>query len=61
MLYADEFPPLDLGADGLAPPRPIWFAPPEPGPIAGLFGAKSRHEQRLAAGPRRIRTGRTGV
>jgi restriction system protein len=49
MLRTDEFPPLDLGIDGVAAPRPIWSAPPEPGPIAGFFGAKSRHEQRLAA------------
>jgi hypothetical protein len=48
MLRNDEFPPLDLGTDGVAAPRPIWSAPPEPGPIAGFFGAKSRHEQRLA-------------
>ena len=49
MLRTDKFPPLDLGTDGVAAPRPIWSAPPEPGPIAGFFGAKSRHEQRLAA------------
>jgi restriction system protein len=51
MLRTDDFPPLDLGTDGVAAPRPIWsnYAPPEPGPIAGFFGAKSRHEQRLAA------------
>jgi len=51
ILRTDEFPPLDLGTDGVAAPRPIWsnYAPPEPGPIAGFFGAKSRHEQRLAA------------
>jgi restriction system protein len=50
MLRTDEVPPLDLGTDGVAAPRPIWssYAPPEPGPIAGFFGAKSRHEQRLA-------------
>ena len=49
MLRTDEFPLLDLGTDGVAAPRPIWSAPPEPGPIAGFFGAKSRYEQRLAA------------
>jgi restriction system protein len=49
MLRTDEFPPLDLGTDGVATLRPIWSAPPEPGPIAGFFGAKSRYEQRLAA------------
>jgi hypothetical protein len=49
MLRTHEFPPLDLGTDGVAAPRPIWYEPPEPGPIAGFFGAKSRHEQRLAA------------
>ena len=49
MLRTDKFPPLDLGTDGVAAPRPIWSAPPKPGPIAGFFGAKSRHEQRLAA------------
>jgi restriction system protein len=47
----DQFPPLDLGPYRAAAPRPAWsnYAPPEPGPIAGLFGTKSRHEQRLAA------------
>jgi restriction system protein len=49
MLRTDEFPLLDLGTDGAAAPRPIWSPPPEPGPIAGFFGAKSRQEQRLAA------------
>jgi restriction system protein len=49
ILRTDEFPPLDLGADGMAAPRPIWSAPPEPGPIASFFGARSRHEQRLTA------------
>jgi restriction system protein len=50
MLRTDEVPPLDLGTDGVAAQRPIWsnYAPPEPSPIAGFFGAKSRHEQRLA-------------
>ena len=24
MLRYDEFPPLDLGSDGVAPPRPAW-------------------------------------
>jgi restriction system protein len=48
-LRTDEFPPLDLGDDGVAASLPIWSVPPEPGPIAGFFGAKSRHEQRLAA------------
>jgi hypothetical protein len=33
MLRTDEFPPLDLGDDGVATPRPIWSAPPEPGPM----------------------------
>jgi restriction system protein len=49
MLHTDEFPPLDLGDDGVAAPCPMWSAPPEPGPIASFFGAKSRHEQRLAS------------
>jgi restriction system protein len=46
----DELPPLDLGVYRVAAPRPTWssHAPPEPGPIAGFFGARSRHEQRLA-------------
>jgi hypothetical protein len=48
MLRTDEFPPLDLGANGVAPPRPVWTPPPEPGPIAGFFGAKSRHDHRVA-------------
>jgi hypothetical protein len=51
MLRYDEFPPLDLGSDGVAPPRPAWsnYAPEDPGVIAGLFGGKSRHDRQLAA------------
>jgi hypothetical protein len=49
MLRTDKFPPLDLGTDGVAAPRPVWSAPTEPGLIAGFFGATSRHEQLLAA------------
>ena len=51
MLRHDEFPPLDLGAYGVAAPRPMWssYAPPERGGIAGLFGGKARYEHRLAA------------
>jgi restriction system protein len=51
LLRHDQFPPLDLGAYGLAPPRPVWtdYAPPEPRVIAGIFGAKSRHDRRVAA------------
>jgi restriction system protein len=45
----DEFPPLNLGLYRAAAPPPVWSAPPEPGAFAGLFGAKSRHAQRLAA------------
>jgi restriction system protein len=47
----NEFPPLDLGLCGVAPPRPSWsdYAPPEPGGIAALFGGKSRHQRSLAA------------
>jgi hypothetical protein len=48
MLRTDEFPPLDLGAYGVAPPRPVWTPPPEPGVMAGFFGAKSRHDRRVA-------------
>jgi hypothetical protein len=60
MLRTDESPPLDLGTDSVAAPRPIWSAPPEPGPIAGFFGAKSRHEQRLTAAREKFER-RTGV
>jgi restriction system protein len=51
MIRQDQFPPLDLGPYRAAAPRPMWstYAPPEPGSIAGFFGARSRHEQRLAA------------
>jgi len=51
MLRHDEFPPLDLGAYGVAAPRPMWssYVPPEQGAIAGLFGGKSRYQQRFAA------------
>lgn len=51
LVRGDEFPPLDLGAYRVAAPPPVWsdFAPPEPGALAGFFGAKSRHEQRLGA------------
>lgn len=51
MVRSDEFPPLDLGPFGVAHPRPTWsnYVPPEPGVIAGLFGAKSRHDRQLAA------------
>jgi hypothetical protein len=48
MLRTNEFPPLDLGAYGVAPPRPFWTPPPEPGVMAGFFGAKSRHDRRVA-------------
>ncbi len=51
MVRHDEFPPLDLGAYGVAAPRPMWssYAPADQGAIAGLFGGKARYEQRLAA------------
>jgi hypothetical protein len=37
MLRTDEFPPLDLVAYGVAPPRPVWTPPPEPGVYGGLL------------------------
>ena len=51
MVRHDEFPPLDLGAYGVAAPRPMWssYAPADQGAIAGLFGGKARYEHRLAA------------
>ena len=51
MLRRDEFPPLDLGSYGVAPPRPAWsdYVPGEPGAMAGLFGGKARHDRQLAA------------
>ena len=51
MVRHDEFPPLDLGAYGVAAPRPMWssYAPADQGAIAGLFGGKVRYEHRLAA------------
>jgi hypothetical protein len=51
LVRRDEFPPLDLGVYRVAAPPPVWsdYVPPEPGALAGFFGAKSRHEQRLAA------------
>jgi restriction system protein len=51
LLRHGEFPPLDLGSDGVAPPRPTWLdcAPPAPGVIAGLFGGRARHDRELAA------------
>jgi restriction system protein len=51
MVRHDEFPPLDLAPYSVAAPRPAWsdYVPPEPGLMAGLFGAKSRHDRRLAA------------
>jgi hypothetical protein len=54
MIRQDPFPPVDLGPYRAAAPRPMWstYAPPEPGSIAGFFGARSRHEQRLAAAVR---------
>ena len=48
MLRTDEFPPLDLDAYGVAPPRPVWTPPPEPRVMAGFFGAKYRHDRRVA-------------
>jgi hypothetical protein len=48
MLRTDEFPPLGLDAYGVAPPRPVWTPPPEPRVMAGFFGAKSRHDRRVA-------------
>lgn len=51
LLRHDEFPPLELGSDGVAPPRPSWldYAPPAPGGIAGLFGGRARHDLQLDA------------
>jgi restriction system protein len=51
LVRRDELPLLDLGDRATARPRPQWsdFAPPEPGPLAGLFGARGRFERRLAA------------
>jgi restriction system protein len=51
LVRRDELPPLDLVAHRVAAPPPVLsdYAPPEPGALAGFFGAKSRHEQRLAA------------
>jgi hypothetical protein len=51
VITGDEFPPLDLGAYGVPAPPPVWsdYVPHEPSALAGFFGAKSRHEQRLAA------------
>ena len=48
MVRHDEFPPLDLGACGVAAPRPMWssYAPADQGAIAGLFGGKARYEHR---------------
>jgi hypothetical protein len=50
LVRGDEFPPLDLGAYGVAAPPPVWsdYVPHEPSALAGFFGTKSRHEQRLA-------------
>ena len=51
LLRHDEPPELDLGEHAAPLPRPDWadFVPPEPGVLAGLFGARGRHERRLAA------------
>jgi hypothetical protein len=51
LVRGDEFPLLNLGAYGVAAPPPVWsdYVPHEPSALAGFFGAKSRHEQRLAA------------
>jgi hypothetical protein len=51
VITGDKFPPLDLGAYGVPAPPPVWsdYVPHEPSALAGFFGAKSRHEQRLAA------------
>jgi len=51
MLRHDEFPPLDLGSYGVAPPRPAWSddALGAPSVMAGLFGGKARHDRQLAA------------
>jgi Transposase len=48
MLRTDEFPPLGLGEYEVVPPRPVWTPPPEPRVMAGFFGAKSRHDRRVA-------------
>jgi restriction system protein len=49
LVRGDEFPPLDLGSDPVAASPPAWKAPPEPAAFTGLFGARTRYEQRLAA------------
>jgi restriction system protein len=47
LLRHDELPALDLGSDGVVPPRPTWHAPTAPGVMAGLFGGRTRHSRQL--------------
>lgn len=53
----DDPPPLDLGDRGVPARQPTWldFRPDEPGVIGGLFGGRSRREQREAAAQERYR------